>query len=215
MLILMRDFFREIRQYITPANTVIIGLCMTVFIVDLVTGLASGQDLLSNYGALGWKYIIEDHEYYRILTYMFLHGGISHLFSNLLVLLFVGSTVEKIMGSAKYLINYICSGIVAALASVYYNLWRFNHTIGTDKAMVVSVGASGAIFGTVGALFWLVIVNRGRIEGISTRRIALFIVFSIFEGFAMAGIDNAAHIGGLLFGIISALILYDKRRLWQ
>ncbi len=211
----MREFFGEVRQYITPANTVIIVLCIAVFIADLIIGRAMDADLLGDYGALGWAYVIEDHEYYRILTYMFLHGGISHLFGNMLVLLFVGSTVEKVIGSVKYLINYICSGLVAGIVSVYYNLWLYNHTVGAYKQLVVSVGASGAIFGTVGALFWLVIANRGRIEGISTGRIILFIVFSIFEGFTAAGIDNAAHVGGLLFGFISAVILYDKRRRWQ
>ena len=208
----MREFVNELKQYVTPANTVIIILCIAVFIAESIVSWTTGGEPFSDFGALGWKQVLEDKEYYRVLTYMFLHGSIMHLFSNMLVLLFVGSTVEKVIGSGKYLINYICSGFVAALVSIYYNMWLYNNTVASTKIFVVSVGASGAIFGTVGALFWLVLANRGRIEGISTRRMILFIILSIYEGFAASGIDNAAHIGGLAFGIISAVILYDRRR---
>ena len=209
----MKEFFNELKQYLMPVNTIIILLCIVLFIVENIIIWSTGQELISDFGALGWKQVLENREYYRVITYMFMHGSLSHLFSNMVVLLFVGSTVEKIIGSGKYLINYLCSGFVAGLVSIYYNVWLYNNTVGSAKVLVVSVGASGAIFGTVGALFWLVLANRGRIEGISTRRMILFIVLSVYEGFTASGIDNAAHIGGLLFGIISAVILYDRRRL--
>ena len=100
---------------------------------------------------------------------------------------------------------------MAALVSVYYNRWLYFKAV-AEKTMVFSVGASGAIFGVVGALLWLAIANRGHIEGVSTRRMILFILLSVYEGFASSGIDNAAHLGGLLFGVLSAMILYDKRK---
>ena len=208
----MRDFFRELKQYVTPVNTIIIAACIIVFVVEGVITGSSGTEPITDFGALGWKQVLEDKEYYRVFTYMFIHGGISHIFNNMLVLLFVGSAVEKVMGSGRFLVNYVASGFVAALVSIYYNMWRYNHTIASDKVFVISVGASGAIFGTVGALLWLVLANKGRIEGISMQRMILFIIFSFYAGLTASGIDNAAHVGGLLFGFISAMILYDRNR---
>ena len=208
----MREFFRELKQYVTPANTVIIAVCIILFITESVISASNGTEPVTQFGALGWKQVLEDKEFYRVFTYMFIHGGVSHIFNNMLVLLFVGSAVEKVMGSGRYLINYFASGFVAALVSIYYNMWRYNHTIASEKVFVISVGASGAIFGTVGALLWLVLANKGRIEGISTQRMILFIIFSFYAGITAWGIDNAAHVGGLLFGFVSAIILYDRHR---
>ncbi len=210
-VIFMREFADEIKQYLTPANLVIILICIVVFFVDKIL-IASGTDI-SDYGAVGWKQVIEDKEFYRILSYMFLHGSLLHLFNNMLVLLFVGSAVEKLLGSGKYLVNYFMSGIIAGVVSVYYNMWRYNHTISATRALVVSVGASGAVFGTVGALLWIVLANKGRIEGISIRRMIMFLVLSFYAGFTATGIDNAAHVGGLFFGFFSSMILYNRRRL--
>ena len=209
----MREFFYELKQYLTPANIVIIALCIVVFVADRITYNSTGTEVLTDFGAVGWKQVIEDKEFYRIITYMFLHGGIKHIFNNMLVLLFVGSAVEKLMGSAKFLINYLVSGIVAAVVSVYYNMWLYNHTISSAKTFVISVGASGAVFGTVGALLWIVLINKGRIEGISLGRMIMFLILSFYAGFTAEGIDNAAHVGGLLFGFVSAVILYNRRRL--
>ncbi|MCR5324356.1 MAG: rhomboid family intramembrane serine protease [Lachnospiraceae bacterium] len=211
----MREFSNELKQYVTPANTVIIIACIVVYIIESVICYNTGEEVITEFGALGWKQVIEDREYYRVLTYMFIHGSITHIFNNMLVLLFVGSAVEKIMGSVKYLVNYVASGFVAALVSIYYNMWRYNHTVAIEKTLVISVGASGAIFGTVGALLWMILANRGRIAGISVGRMIMFIIFSFYAGLTATGIDNAAHIGGLLFGFVSAMILYRRRSVYE
>ena len=208
----MKELSDELKQYLTPVNIVIIATCIIIFIIEAVLYRLTGQESLTDIGALGWKQVIEGKEFYRILTYMFLHGNLSHIFNNMLVLLVVGSAVEKVLGSGKYLINYLCSGLVAGIVSVYYNMWMYNHTISVEKSPVISVGASGAIFGTVGALFWLILVNKGHLAGISMRRMILFIIFSVYAGFTASGIDNAAHVGGLFFGFISAMILYDRNK---
>ena len=74
-----------------------------------------------------------------------------------------------------------------------------------------AVSASGAVFGTVGALLWMILANRGRIAEISAGRMVMFILFSFYAGFTATGIDNAAHVGGLIFGFVSAMILYRRR----
>lgn len=77
---------------------------------------------------------------------------------------------------------------------------------------IVSAGASGAVFGVVGALLVIVVRNRGRLEDLSTRQLGLFIAFSIYHGVTSAGIDNIAHVAGLIIGIFLGILLYRRRR---
>lgn len=205
----MREFFDDIKQYVTPCNTAIIVLNILVLIVERILNSFAGVPNIAEYCALSWWQVFEQHEYYRLFSYMFFHSGFSHLFNNMLVLAFIGSTVERIVGHGKYLINYLCCGFVAALASIAYNRWAFN--TGRIDYFVICIGASGAVFGMVGALLWIVIRNRGQIAGIGIRQLLIFLILSIYAGFADVGVDNIAHIGGLLFGVVSMAILYDER----
>jgi len=199
------------KKYAAPCNVSVIICCIIVFVIGEILGQKNGYDIMGERFSLNWMLVLENREYYRVLTYMFLHGSITHLFSNAFVLFFVGGTVERALGGFKFLVNYAAGGFVAGLVSIYYNKWLYYHSL-SEKAMVYSVGASGAIFAAVGALLWLAVANRGHIEGVSTRRMIMFIILSVYEGFANTGIDNAAHLGGLLFGVLSAMILYDKRK---
>ena len=76
----------------------------------------------------------------------------------------------------------------------------------------VGAGASGAIFGVVGGLIYVVAVNRGRLEDLSTRQLVIMAAFSLYLGFTSTGVDNAAHVGGLIIGIILAALFYRKPR---
>lgn len=138
-------------------------------------------------------------EWYRLFTCMFLHNGIEHIFNNMLVLAFIGSSVELEIGSRRYGVLYIGSGILAGCTSMVYNMLR--------NDMVVSVGASGAIFGTVGAMLCLVLFRKGRRAGYSVRQIAWMAFLSLYGGFTSQGVDNAAHIGGFIGGFLIALLL--------
>ena len=75
-----------------------------------------------------------------------------------------------------------------------------------------SLGASGAIFGMIGALLWMLIRNQGRLEDITTPRILFLIAYSLYSGFRSTNVDNAAHIGGLLAGLLLCILLYRKKR---
>jgi rhomboid protease GluP len=131
-------------------------------------------------------------------------ANIGHLVNNMVVLLFIGDNVEKAAGKVRFFLIYFGSGIIAGIASISYNM-MMNDIVG-------SIGASGAIFGVVGAMLYILIVNKGRMEDISSWQIVLFIVFSLYGGIQNAEIDQAAHIGGFLGGIILALILYRRRK---
>lgn len=191
-------------MYLTKFNTIIVILNVIIFFLTdgLLFGAAGNK--LTSMGALYWPSVFYDKEYYRLFTYMFLHGGISHLANNMLILLFIGDNLERAVGKYKYLIIYFSSGVLAGAASIGYNMVK--------NIRVVSVGASGAIFGVVGALAYIVIINKGRLEDISTRQIILFVVLSLYGGFTSQGVDNTAHVGGLIAGALLGVLLYRKRK---
>jgi rhomboid protease GluP len=142
---------------------------------------------------------------------MFMHADWSHLINNMIVLLFVGDNLERAAGKFRYLFIYLSSGILAGITSISYNMWKDYGDFSFEHS-VFSIGASGAIFGVVGAMLYIVIVNKGRLEDISTRQIILFIVFSLYGGIANSRIDQAAHVGGFLAGLLLAAILYRRPR---
>jgi rhomboid protease GluP len=144
---------------------------------------------------------------------MFMHSDFSHLFNNMLVLIFVGDNLERAAGKFRYLFLYFGTGILAGITSIGYNMWKENGQFFVGNS-VFSIGASGAIFGVVGAMLFIVAINRGRLEDISTRQMVLFVVFSLYGGIVNTQIDQAAHIGGFLAGILLAAIVYrrPKRR---
>lgn len=201
----MREFWDEVKAYLTPCNLAIMLLNIAVFIVQCI----AGDEAFTSKLVLQWWSVFDNHEYYRLVSHFFLHGSVGHLFNNLLVLAFVGSKVELLVGKFKYLVNYMCSGVVAGLVSIVWDRWCFNNSFGAE-GYISSLGASGAVFGMVGALLFIVIANRGHVACISTRQLFLFILLSIYAGVSDVGIDNAAHIGGAVFGFISATILYDR-----
>jgi rhomboid protease GluP len=186
----------------TKCNTLLIILNVLVFLIVEKSASSRNTSYLLQEGALYWPAVEQFHEYYRLFTYMFLHSGFSHLANNMVVLLFIGDNLERAAGKWRYLVIYFASGVIAGIASLSYNMLK--------NTNVVSVGASGAIFGVMGAMAFIVIVNKGRLENISTLQIAMFVVFSLYGGLTSQGVDNAAHIGGLIAGAVIAAILYRK-----
>ena len=157
-------------------------------------------DKIYNTYACNAHMVIRFKEYYRLLTSNYLHFGVDHFFNNMVVFLILGSSLEKIIGSIKYAILYTGAGIIgSAVSVVYYNM------IGQE---VLSAGASGAIFGLVGALaavFLFCKEQRQRFDGFG---IFLMIAGSLYHGFQSGTTDNAAHIGGCIAGFILSMLLY-------
>lgn len=189
------------------ANLVIVVVTVIAFFVmqfwekRLTEGTFYGHttQFLREHGAL-YGPGIRDGEWYRLITHLFLHGDVWHLGNNMLILFCLGNALEHYVGKFSYTGIYFFSGILAALGSVVYN---------TDNT--VSVGASGAVFGVVGAMAWLVIRNRGRLEGFTGPRMMLFILMSVYAGFVDQGVDNAAHIAGLIAGFLLAMLICRKK----
>lgn len=146
---------------------------------------------------------VQRGEWWRLLTATFLHGGIMHLLMNMLGLISVGITVERIYGHRLYTLIYFSSGVLGSSLSLHYS-----------AQTAVSVGASGAIFGVAGALLVAVYQHRDKLPStFSSNMISsmtVFILYSLLQGFAKQGIDNSAHIGGLLAGMTLAYLLPER-----
>lgn len=144
--------------------------------------------------------VVEWREYYRVFTAFFMHFGIRHLFNNMLLLWYLGSRLEKYMGHGKFAITYLLSGLGGNLISLVYYL--------ATEPYTNTAGASGAVFGIVGAMLWVVLRHRGRLADLTSRQLMLMIIFTLHNGFADSGINNAAHIGGLVLGFLLGMLFY-------
>lgn len=181
------------REYRIPAVTAVLA---AVNILVFFLGTFTGEKLF-RLGAIGLSEFV-DGQYYRILTSLFLHWDTNHLMSNMLILYFLGEVVEKYYGPVRYALLYAAAGIGGNLASMAYEFY--------SGASILSAGASGAIFGLIGALFVLVVSHKGHFEHISLRRLVFMVAYSLYSGLRSSDVNNAAHIGGLLSGAAIALI---------
>ena len=184
-------------------NIILVAVNVIIFLICTFTG-----DLLYNRGALSLREVLADGQFYRLFTSMFLHWDAEHLFSNMIVLYYVGAIVERELGALPYMALYLLSGLVGNLFSVgYYEL--FVNIYGS------SAGASGAVFGVEGALLFLVMIRRGRLESMTLGRVAFAVAFSLYCGFTSAGVNNAAHVGGVLMGFTAAAVIAGCKKMRQ
>lgn len=186
---------------IAPVNTVIIILNVLAFIY--LEWLAPSGTYLKYVSS--WYMIRYEHEYYRLFTCTFLHFGIQHLIGNMVVLGVIGDNLERAMGKLKYLILYVVSAVGSSLVSYLVAMYL--------ERLSISAGASGAIFGVVGGLLYVLIANHGRLEDLTSTRLALFAALTLYQGVRNTGVDNVAHFSGLFFGVLMALILYRKKNM--
>lgn len=198
--------FNPKKAYMT---TGIIALNVLYFLFLSTQGNpAYDLELLVRYGAIYTPYVTEQHEYYRLLTACFIHFGIAHLVNNMIVLFAIGDILERTIGHWRFLLVYLLAGIGANAISCYYHL--------SMQDITVAAGASGAVFGIVGALLFAVIRNRGRLMGMSFRSMLIYVVLSVYLSAAAGGVDNTAHIGGLVLGFLLCAIVYHPKALqWQ
>lgn len=188
------------RKPIVTIALVVINIA--VFLYLSLFGMTEDAVYMLEHGAMYVPYIAEQEEYYRLFTCMFLHFDISHLMNNMVMLFFLGSVLEEELGKWKYILLYFISGLGGNMLSYVMEL--------NAVEFVVSAGASGAIFGIIGGLFYVVLRNHGRLRGVSGRGIVFMVVCSLYHGFTSTGIDNMAHIGGLLSGFLIAVLVYRK-----
>lgn len=185
-------------------TTVLIVINVGVFLLLSIWGETENTMFMLEHGAMYGPYIAEGREYYRLFTSLFLHFGIDHLLNNMILLGALGWQLEAETGKIKFLIIYFTAGLGGNLLSLWLNIH--------SAQPAVSAGASGAIFGLMGALLCVVIKNRGRVGQLTKRGMLVMVGLSLYFGFASSGIDNAAHIGGLVCGFLAAAVLYRRQR---
>jgi membrane associated rhomboid family serine protease len=162
----------------------------------LIFGLSTSRPEIINWGANTRTAVLEGHEYYRMISAMFLHFDIVHLFLNMLALFAVGRVVEGYFGHARFLLIYLVGGLCACIASLLFNLPN-----------TYSVGASGAIFALFGAQLVLQSKYRDVVDfGNAGRNSLSTIALNLFYGIGTPGVDNWGHIGGLMGGLAVAMI---------
>jgi rhomboid protease GluP len=196
------DMFRVNASYFfTP---LLVFANVGVFIIMVILGVhpmdPSVESLIAWGGNL--RGLTLNGELWRLFTSTFLHGGLIHLLFNMFALLQVGSILEPNIGKTRFIVSYIATGIIASISSIVFN----------DD--IVSVGASGAIFGIDGLLLTLLITKRLNIPEEARKSFltstVVFIGYNLMLGFSKSGIDNAAHIGGLLSGLLIGFAYYPS-----
>jgi len=186
------------------ATILIVDINILVFILMVFSGLGfmsfESNDLL-NWGA-NYRPYTENNQWWRLITNIFVHGGFVHILMNMVGLIFVSILLEPTIGTKRYLIVYLLCGTVASLTSLYF------HT------SIVSIGASGAIFGLYGVFFAFLLtkVYEATIQKALFGTMAIFIGYNLIFGFISHGIDNAAHIGGLLSGFLLGFLLTPETK---
>ncbi len=185
-------------------NLTIIAVNFMYFAYLELIGDTENTIFMIAHGALYPPAVLQG-EYWRLLTSVFMHFGIGHIINNMLVLYVLGDNLERALGKVRYLILYLVCGTGAGAVS----LW-FDQTFVSTETVSVSAGASGAVFGVIGGLLYAVAVNRGQLEDLRTRQLAVMVILSLYFGFTSTGVNNAAHVAGLVIGIIMGAILYRK-----
>lgn len=185
-------------------NLFLVIVNVAVFVVMSFLGDTEDAYFIVSHGGCYSPAVVAGKEYYRLFTGMFLHFGLEHMFYNMLMLLFLGDTLEKTAGKLRYLLIYLIGGLGGNIASVIYE-WK-------REEYWVSAGASGAIFAVIGALACVVILNKGRLQDYSGPRLLMMAVLSILQGFTSSGTNYVAHVGGFVVGFLMALLFWRKLR---
>ncbi len=177
---------------------ILIAINVVVFLLMYLLGNGSTHvGTLLSFGANYAPYVLEG-EYWRLLTSAFLHIGVIHLVFNMYALYVIGPQLESFYGKGKYLIIYLFSAIAGNLMSI-----MFTHN-------AVSAGASGAIFGLLGSLLYFGYHYRVYLGNVLKSQIIPLIILNLMMGLFLSGIDMAAHVGGLIGGILISMALGVK-----
>jgi rhomboid protease GluP len=194
----IHELISDIKRKKAYCNLLFIVANIVVFVLMEFCGDRENLYYVLEWGA-GFPQAYEAGEYWRLFTQMFLHGDLEHLINNMLLLYLLGDTLERVVGHVKYFVLYVVAGIGASIVS--WQMQIMNHTT------YVTLGASGAVFGVLGALLCILAVNKGRVEGLQFKKLLLMAGLSLYAGFSSGGVDNAAHVGGLIIGFIAAFFL--------
>lgn len=183
-----------------PATIALIAVNVVAFLISIGTGsggLSSvGGSMVNDFGLLG--YSVADGEYYRLITGGFLHAGFMHLAFNMFALYFLGKVLEPSIGTVRFVIIYFSCLLAGSFGAILLS--------GSD---VVTVGASGAVFGIFGAVF---VIARGRGLNDMARDVGIILAINLALTFTISGISIGGHLGGVIAGAICGLVIIAGER---
>ena len=190
------------RRWLRSTVTVtLVALNIVLFLLTLLF-----RETVYNAGVLDVYRVMTDGEYNRLVSAVFLHADFSHLFSNMILLFYLGAVVERNIGHILFAMLYLISGIAGNAATLLYEVTHFQSW--------TSLGASGAVFGVMGAMIVLLLkVPRAQRTGSSLLpRVGFMVAYSLFTGLRSSAVNNIAHVAGLVTGAALGYIFTFQKR---
>lgn len=195
MFIRRENFSQFIKFY--PVVTTLIAINLIVYILTVLPII--GDYIF--YSGMSVNYLIEDGQWWRIITSIFIHGGFIHLLFNMFSLFLFGPELEKIAGKARFITIYLLAGIFGNVVTFVF-----------QEGMYASVGASGAIFGIFGAFAALVYYTRRTMPQLK-QIIMPLIIISVIITFLSPNVNSASHLGGLITGFLLGLSYFSPKNI--
>lgn len=193
---------KKLEKIFSPKKPVVTYILIVLNLMVFLYGILHGNDELINMFGNNYE-LVQNGEFYRLFTCMFVHADILHILFNMIALYSIGPVVERYYGKSKFLLIYLVSGL---LGSIFSGVFM--------TADSISIGASGAIFGLLGSICYFTYYYRATLQGILRGSIMPVIIINLVIGFLSTSIDLSAHIGGLIGGILisMAIGIGDKHR---
>lgn len=193
---------KKLEKIFSPKKPVVTYILIVLNLMVFLYGVLHGNDELINMFGNNYE-LVQNGEFYRLFTCMFVHADILHILFNMIALYSIGPVVERYYGKSKFLLIYLVSGL---LGSIFSGVFM--------TADSISIGASGAIFGLLGSICYFTYYYRATLQGILRGSIMPVIIINLVIGFLSTSIDLSAHIGGLIGGILisMAIGIGDKHR---
>lgn len=182
-------------QHSSPATYGIVAVNVIVFVLLELAGGSGNIGVLLRWGAK-FTPLIRSGEWWRMITSMFLHSGVIHLAVNSYSLYNLGGLAERLFGTVRFIPIYLVSGLWGSIASTLFS-----------DLMGVGIGASGAIFGVAGCLFYFGAAYPRHFSVLAGKRFIAVVAANLVIGFAAGGIDAYAHVGGLIGGFAASAAL--------
>lgn len=188
------NYFRRL-----PVTATLLTLNLIMVLIVVFTGGFTIQNL-TRWGGMNPMLVTQEQEYYRLFMAMFLHGSVIHFLANSYFLYFMGGFVERLLGRQKYIIIYLLSGLGSSLL-----VWW----LGANNSL--TIGASGALFGILGAVLLLTYMKEAWFTPMGIRNIRTITVINLVFTFLIPNISVYGHLGGLITGIILIYLLTPNR----
>ncbi|HJV44566.1 MAG TPA: rhomboid family intramembrane serine protease [Bacillota bacterium] len=190
------DLKTYIRRY--PITSLFLTANVVVFILMTISGGSTKTNILLKFGAYYQEGVLQG-EWYRFVAPLFIHIGLEHLLFNCFAILIFAPGLEIILGSFRYLLLYLATGIIGFVITFFFS-----------GPQVLAAGASGAIFGIYGLYAYLMRHRRELLDWSSRQTITPIIIFGLISTFAIPGISIYGHLGGLVLGYLLGFLLLRK-----